>query len=913
MALVAIGDDGPSSERPESPLHLGDDETAQDDATEIGGGRKRKGKSTRWNIPSSALSMLEQMFSKDKFPSVETRKKIATDLKVTPRQVQVWFQNKRQRSTKPPGRPTDTRSILNTSEDIQAALMNFGIGVTCGFGPNSVDPTLGQLEVFANERQESNSSQAAMLFGTGLNSGCGFSANGSDAGLHHQLEGGAFAREEGGSRNPRLPAGRANTQLSTTEAWMAAAAAQMASLAAANSIANAAAEGKLADSPAKRAAASMQGHSQAAGAGGVNWWCPGGSGQPSSSQSVGGMPWGMLPPNFGGTPSSSLLSALPPAAISQMLSGGAAMQGGMSRSMSSESLQRSLSTDYLPGCAAGIGDGTSVTSALTDPGSAPTSVEVKHELVEASASSALALREANFAPADESTEATDAPLFLQLTQQGDASGIDVAALGGEGEPSPAPLTDDAEVKAATLDEAALAALLASKGVSGTSAATAAALAASNPAAALSALAAGDASGQMSESARLLLIKHWQQMMMMQHNEQRQLAQHQQASQQASQNAQHQLSQLAQAGLPAQDNAQEESAPTPTVAPPVEPVKEEEEEVAATPLAEPTSQESPTPNAAGEAEAEAATDEDPSTLSLQQAQQLQQQQQLRIQRQQLQRQQMQQQQQLQHQQLIQRQQQAQQHSQLVAAQQMLQQQQQQQQQQQVRAQAARQHLQQQAAQHLQQARAQAQAQALSQALTQAQSQAMAQSMYEQHGSFGHANAQVAQAQAMHEAKRRGGLQGGLAACGGGPSQETTEDTLHAEGQGKQKRGRRRSKSELSDDDAAGAGAAAAGLNGERPASSGQPGEGDDLMDELIESLFTEELGTIRYQQQATIGQPLPETPSAPEAASPPPEIPSSLSPSAGGNSRKRSSPSSDDNLCGNDILQFEVDDALLLDV
>lgn len=115
MAQTLDGADGLSMGRPESPLHLGDDETAQDDAAEIGGGRKRKGKSTRWNIPSSALSMLEQMFQKDKFPSVETRKKIATDLKVTPRQVQVWFQNKRQRSTKPPGRPSDTRSILNTS------------------------------------------------------------------------------------------------------------------------------------------------------------------------------------------------------------------------------------------------------------------------------------------------------------------------------------------------------------------------------------------------------------------------------------------------------------------------------------------------------------------------------------------------------------------------------------------------------------------------------------------------------------------------------------------------------------------------------------------------------------------------------------------------------------------------------
>lgn len=115
MAQSLDGADGLPTGRPESPLHLLEDETAPDDAGEAGAGRKRKGKSTRWNIPSSALSMLEQMFQKDKFPSVETRKKIATDLKVTPRQVQVWFQNKRQRSTKPPGRPSDTRSILNTS------------------------------------------------------------------------------------------------------------------------------------------------------------------------------------------------------------------------------------------------------------------------------------------------------------------------------------------------------------------------------------------------------------------------------------------------------------------------------------------------------------------------------------------------------------------------------------------------------------------------------------------------------------------------------------------------------------------------------------------------------------------------------------------------------------------------------
>ena len=386
--------------------------------------------------------------------------------------------------------------------------MNFGIGVA-GFGHPGVDPTLGQLEVFANEdangRVGSNLAQAAMLnFGNGLNAGYGSGADA--AGL---LEGG-YGREEGGSRNPRLPAGRTNTQLTTTEAWMAAAAAQMASLAAANSIANAAAESsKLAEtSGATRAAAPAQGLPPAAGVGGVNWWCPGGSGQPSST-SQSGMPWGMLPPNFGGSASSSLLSALPPAAISQMLSGGAALPGGaMSRSMSSESLQGRLSaSDYLPGCGS---------STPTESGPALASGEVKHEVAEAPlalpASASTALREAGLGLGEEGAEATDdasSKLFLQLA---DASGGDPGVKqesGEEGEPPlPAPPADEGEA-------ATLSALLASKATSGPSGATDATLAASNPTEALSALAAGDGTGQMSESARLMLIKHWQQVMMMQ--------------------------------------------------------------------------------------------------------------------------------------------------------------------------------------------------------------------------------------------------------------------------------------------------------------------------------------------------------------------------------------------------------------
>ena len=45
--------------------------------------------------------MLETAYANDKFPSIETRKALAADLKVKPRQVQVWFQNKRQREKTP--------------------------------------------------------------------------------------------------------------------------------------------------------------------------------------------------------------------------------------------------------------------------------------------------------------------------------------------------------------------------------------------------------------------------------------------------------------------------------------------------------------------------------------------------------------------------------------------------------------------------------------------------------------------------------------------------------------------------------------------------------------------------------------------------------------------------------------------
>jgi hypothetical protein len=65
----------------------------------------------RWNITPEALYVLEDVFRMQPFPPIMMREKLAKSLDVTPRQVQIWFQNRRQRARHTQFKPTGAQPV----------------------------------------------------------------------------------------------------------------------------------------------------------------------------------------------------------------------------------------------------------------------------------------------------------------------------------------------------------------------------------------------------------------------------------------------------------------------------------------------------------------------------------------------------------------------------------------------------------------------------------------------------------------------------------------------------------------------------------------------------------------------------------------------------------------------------------
>lgn len=80
-----------------------DDTTMTTQRGGCGAGAGKIGKtsqSPRWAISKKAKVILEQIYQMERFPSSEMHRRLAEDFEVEPRQVQFWFQNRRQRDSR---------------------------------------------------------------------------------------------------------------------------------------------------------------------------------------------------------------------------------------------------------------------------------------------------------------------------------------------------------------------------------------------------------------------------------------------------------------------------------------------------------------------------------------------------------------------------------------------------------------------------------------------------------------------------------------------------------------------------------------------------------------------------------------------------------------------------------------------
>ena len=100
----------------------------------------------RMQLSRDQKALLETVYAMEKLPDAALRERLGNHLGLTARQVQVWFQNRRQRSK---STPADPPVVLNTSDQIMSALFEFGgnlgldgaqwAGAGGGLGGSSLD------------------------------------------------------------------------------------------------------------------------------------------------------------------------------------------------------------------------------------------------------------------------------------------------------------------------------------------------------------------------------------------------------------------------------------------------------------------------------------------------------------------------------------------------------------------------------------------------------------------------------------------------------------------------------------------------------------------------------------------------------------------------------------------------------
>jgi len=99
---------------------------------------------TRWNITPAQRRLLERTYRTHPYPVLSLREQLGRELNVTPRQVQIWFQNRRQRTRK--GGPDDGEDdeddgpvVANTGEDGAPVLLTSAASLLASTG-GMVDP-----------------------------------------------------------------------------------------------------------------------------------------------------------------------------------------------------------------------------------------------------------------------------------------------------------------------------------------------------------------------------------------------------------------------------------------------------------------------------------------------------------------------------------------------------------------------------------------------------------------------------------------------------------------------------------------------------------------------------------------------------------------------------------------------------